>query len=40
MMQKVQGGECGLNDVLATDIVLAIRHRITARAQAEELGGS
>ncbi|MEL9772652.1 protein phosphatase 2C domain-containing protein [Escherichia coli] len=37
MMQKVQGGECALNDVLATDIVLAIRHRISARAQAEEL---
>ena len=27
MSQKVQGGELGLNDILATDIVLTIRQR-------------
>ncbi len=31
MMQKVQGGEFGLNDVLATDIVLTIRQRLLPR---------
>ena len=29
MSQKMQGGELGLNDVLATDIVLTIRQRIS-----------
>lgn len=31
MSQKVQGGELGLNDVLATDIVLTIRQRLLPR---------
>ena len=35
--QKVQGGELGLNDVLATDIVLTIRQRFFAEAEAKEL---
>ena len=37
MSQKVQGGELGLNDVLATDIVLTIRQRLFAEAEAKEL---
>mgnify|MGYP002493386916 FL=1 len=37
MSQKVQGGELGLNDVLATDIVLSIRQRLFAEAEAKEL---
>ncbi|MEC9695588.1 PP2C family serine/threonine-protein phosphatase [Escherichia marmotae] len=37
MLQKVQGGELGLNDVLATDIVLSIRQRLFAEAEAKEL---
>ncbi|WP_197322565.1 protein phosphatase 2C domain-containing protein, partial [Escherichia coli] len=28
MSQKVQGGELGLNDILATDIVLTVRQRL------------
>ncbi|MEB7939391.1 PP2C family serine/threonine-protein phosphatase [Escherichia whittamii] len=35
--QKVQNGEFGLNDVLATDIVLNIRQRLFAEAEAKEL---
>lgn len=31
MSQKVQGGELGLNDILATDIVLTIRQRLLPR---------
>lgn len=30
VMQKVHGGELGLNDVLATDIVLTVRQRLFA----------
>ena len=37
MSQKLQGGELGLNDVLATDIVLTIRQRLFAEAEAKEL---
>ena len=37
MVQKVQDGELGLNDVLATDIVLTIRQRLFAEAEAKEL---
>ena len=37
MSQKVQGGELGLNDILATDIVLTIRQRLFAEAEAKEL---
>ncbi len=32
MSQKVQGGELGLNDVLATNMVLTIRQRLFAEA--------
>ncbi|WP_432763902.1 protein phosphatase 2C domain-containing protein, partial [Escherichia coli] len=35
--KNVQGGELGLNDVLATDIVLTIRQRLFAEAEAKEL---
>lgn len=31
MSQKVQGGELGLNDILATDIVLTVRQRLLPR---------
>ncbi|HHI6078027.1 protein-serine/threonine phosphatase PphC, partial [Escherichia coli] len=37
MSQKVQGGELGLNDVLATNMVLTIRQRLFAEAEAKEL---
>ena len=37
MSQKVQGGELGLNDILATDIVLTVRQRLFAEAEAKEL---
>ena len=36
MSQKVQGGELGLNDVLATNMVLTIRQRLFAEAEAKE----
>ena len=39
MSQKVQGGQLGLNDILATDIVLTIRQRLFAEAEAKELAG-
>jgi hypothetical protein len=35
MSQKVQGGELGLNDVLATNMVLTIRQRLFAEAEAK-----
>ncbi|EFO4710063.1 protein phosphatase 2C domain-containing protein [Escherichia coli] len=35
--QKVQHGEFGLNDILATDIVLTVRQRLFAEAEAKEL---
>ena len=37
MSQKVQGGELGLNDILATDIVLTVCQRLFAEAEAKEL---
>ncbi len=37
MVQKVQDGELGLNDVLATNMVLTIRQRLFAEAEAKEL---
>ncbi len=40
MSQKVQGGELGLNDILATDIVLTIRQRLFAEAEAQRISGS
>ena len=40
MSQKVQGGELGLNDVLATDIVLTIRQRLFCRGGSQRISGS
>ncbi len=40
MSQKVQGGELGLNDVLATNMVLTIRQRLFAEAEAQRISGS
>lgn len=40
MSQKVQGGELGLNDILATDIVLTVRQRLFAEAEAQRISGS
>ena len=37
MVQKVQDGELGLNDVLATNMVLTIRQRLFAEAEAKAL---
>lgn len=38
--QKVQHGEFGLNDILATDIVLTVRQRLFAEAEAKEISSS
>ena len=38
MSQKVQGGELGLNDILATDIVLTVCQRLFAEAEAKDGG--
>ncbi len=40
MSQKVQGGELGLNDVLATNMVLTIRQRLFCRGGSQRISGS
>ncbi len=40
MMQKLQGGELGLNDVLATDIVLTVRQRLFCRGGSQRISCS
>lgn len=40
MSQKVQGGELGLNDVLATDIVLTISSATFCRGGSQRISGS
>ena len=40
MSQKVQGGELGLNDVLATNMVLTIRQRLLPRRKPKRISGS
>lgn len=40
MSQKVQGGELGLNDILATDIVLTVCQRLFARGGSQRISSS
>ncbi|SVH91843.1 Uncharacterised protein [Shigella flexneri] len=40
MSQKVQGGELGLNDILATDIVLTVRQRLYCRGGSQRISSS
>lgn len=38
--QKVQHGEFGLNDILATDIVLTVRQRLFCRGGSQRISSS